>query len=191
MDARTLVAKLAEERPRFVRVARRLVPTAADAEDVVQRAMMRAAERAGSLGDPARLGPWFTTIVRRTAADLHRSSREKLTESGELDPQAEGEVPHGNMCQCTLRILDDLRPAYALVLRMVDVEGRDPEEVTAALGITAGNLHVRLHRARRALLQRVQDHCGVTRSRPCFECTCAAGRRCHEIQVAVPGQTSP
>jgi hypothetical protein len=50
----SLATLLAAERPRLLRMARRRLPTPADAEDVVPRAMLRAAENAGALRDPAR-----------------------------------------------------------------------------------------------------------------------------------------
>ena len=183
MDARALVPLLAHERPRFVRLARRRLPTEADAEDVVQGAMMRATERAGSLEDPARVRPWFGRIVARAVADFHRAPRrESPSASGDVDVAEDvaEDVPEpaGNACRCTLRLIGTLRPAYAEVLRLVDVEDQSPEAAATALGITSTNLHVRLHRARHALRDRVEEHCGVSSCGPCLDCTCDGSRRC-------------
>jgi len=178
MDARALVPLLAEERTRLVSLARRRLPTEADAEDVVQRAMMRAAERAGSLVDPERLRAWFGRILRRGIADFHRSRRTEDT-SDTLDVDiAREEEPQRNPCACSLRLLGSMRPGYADVLRRVDVDGQPPELASAALSISTANLHVRLHRARRALRERVKKHCGVATCGPCLDCTCNGHARC-------------
>lgn len=181
MDARAVVPLLADGRTRFVRQARRRLPTDADAEDVVQRAMMRATERAGSLEDPERLPAWFGRILRRGIADFHRSRRsEDTSDTIADDVEVAAETPDAarTPCGCSLRLVAALRPVYADVLRRVDVEGQSPELAAAALSISTANLHVRLHRARRALRERVMKHCGVTTCGPCLDCTCDAHGRC-------------
>jgi hypothetical protein len=60
----------------------------------------------------------------------------------------------------------------------VDFEDEDPRAVAGALGVSMANLYVRLHRARLALRDRVQGHCGVSTIEPCLECTCNANQRC-------------
>jgi DNA-directed RNA polymerase specialized sigma24 family protein len=179
MDARALVPLLADERPRFVRMARRLLPSEADAEDVVQRAMMRATERAGSLEDPVRVRSWFGRILRRGVADFYRSRRpESTSDSADVDVAADTPDAPGNPCACSVRLLGALPPRYAEVLRRVDMEGQSIDAVAVALSISTANLHVRLHRARRSLRERVKRHCGVSTSTPCLDCTCDAHGRC-------------
>lgn len=179
MDARTLVPLLDRERPRFVRLARRLLPTSADADDVVQQAMIRSAARAGSLDDPARVRSWFGRILRRAIADFYRSPRRDVpTDSRDLDAAVAPAELVANPCHCSIHLLDTLRPGHAEVLRRIDFEDQSSEEAARALGISVGNLHVRLHRARRALRERVMAHCGVASCGPCLDCTCHAGHRC-------------
>ena len=178
MDARTLALLLAKERPHLVRTAQRRLPSAADAEDVVQRAMTKAVSRAGSLEDPARVHAWFGRILTRSVVDFHRSrGLETLSESGDVEPAATAE-PSTNLCPCSLSLLNKLRPAYETVLRRVDVDGEAPEAVARELGISASNLYVRLHRARQALRTRVEAHCGVSSCGPCLDCGCDQGHRC-------------
>jgi RNA polymerase sigma factor (sigma-70 family) len=179
MDARTLVATLAGERTRFVAMAQRRVGTAADAEDVVQRAMIRAAERADSLADPARARAWFYRILRNAIVDHHRAKRNDLAD----DPDAIDELPAEAIaeplgCACAVHLLDELRPAYTQILRRVDIAGEDPAVVAADLAISTTNFHVRLHRARSALRDRVAGHCGVASIAPCLVCNCHAHGRC-------------
>ena len=176
MNAEALIAQLSPERASFVRLARRRVGTEAEAEDVVQRAMLRATSRASTLEDPARARAWFYRILRHAIVDHHRA-RGPALEPLDHEPAAPGEDAH-EACACTVRLLEALRPSYRDVLRAVDFEGDDPAEVAARLGITIGNLHVRLHRARKLLRDEVMQHCGVDAMHPCLDCTCDAGRCC-------------
>jgi RNA polymerase sigma-70 factor (ECF subfamily) len=181
MNARALIAELMGERARFVRLARSRVATEADADDVVQRALIRAAERADQLADARRARAWFYRILRRAIVDHHRSrTPETSVDMLEYEPAAEVDGPRAPACGCAVRLLADLRPAYADVLRRVDFDGDDPSAVANALGLSMTNLYVRLHRARRALRERVVGHCGVSSIAPCLECTCRGKGRCGE-----------
>jgi RNA polymerase sigma-70 factor (ECF subfamily) len=182
MEARALFDKLGGERARFVRMARSRVATEADAEDVVQRAMLRAAERAAQIADGAQARAWFYRILRRTIVDHHRSMRkEECCETPDELPAPEAERPRASACSCAERLIADLRPAYAEALRRVYYEGHDPAAIAADTGVTLASLYVRLHRARHALRERVQGYCGVSSIQPCQECHCNADARCgHE-----------
>jgi RNA polymerase sigma factor (sigma-70 family) len=180
MDAPALLAVLIPERARFVRLARARVGTDADAEDVVQRSLARAAAHVASLGDPQRARAWFYRILRRAIVDHHRARAAEPARSDE-EPEIADEQslePTRTPCVCAVRLLGELRPAYAEVIRRVDVEEGELAAVAEALGISVGNLHVRLHRARRLLRDEVKHHCGVATHRPCLDCTCDAQRRC-------------
>jgi RNA polymerase sigma-70 factor (ECF subfamily) len=179
MEARSLIEGLEGERDRFVRLARSRVATDADAEDVVQRAMMRAAERASQIEDPARWRAWFYRILHRTLLDHHRRPRrERSMGLMEDEPAPERDAGSSGACCCAPRLLAEIRPAYAEVLRRVDWEGEDPSSAASALGVSSTNLYVRLHRARAALKDRVQRHCGVASITPCLDCSCGAEHRC-------------
>jgi RNA polymerase sigma-70 factor (ECF subfamily) len=179
MDARALLDELSGERARFVQLARRRVATPSDAEDVVQRALMRAAERAAQLDDAGRARAWFYRILRRTIVDHHRARpREASEDALEHESAAPDDAPRAPACRCALKMLGELRPAYAEIVRRLDVDEEDPAAVARALGVSMTNLYVRLHRARRALRERVTGHCGVSSMAPCLECTCDAHARC-------------
>ena len=182
MEVRALIGALTGERERFVRLARLRVGTPADAEDVVQRAFVRAAEQAGLLEDPARARAWFYRILRHAIADHHRARRhDPMGRADGVDPAelpGAPAAPSRIPCGCSLRLLADLRPAYAEVIRRVDLDGEEPGAVARALGITTGNLHVRLHRARKSLRDDVMHYCGVASHRSCLDCACDEHHRC-------------
>jgi RNA polymerase sigma-70 factor, ECF subfamily len=141
--------------------------------------MLRATERAGSIEDPSRVRPWFGRILRRGIADFYRSRRpEAAFESTDIEVAAAAVDASGNPCPCSQRLMGALRPAYSEVLRRIDLEGQSTGAVATALGISGANLHVRLHRARRVLRERVKQHCGVSKCGPCLDCTCDVHGRC-------------
>jgi RNA polymerase sigma factor (sigma-70 family) len=180
MDARALMGVLKPERARFVRLARSRVETEADAEDVVQCALQRAATHAEALDDPARARAWFYRILRRAIVDHHRA-RAAEPPRAEVDDELVDErspEPTHAPCTCAVRLLGELRPAYAEILRRIDLEGGEAGAVAESLGISVGNLHVRLHRARKLLREEVKQHCGVATHAPCLDCTCDPQRRC-------------
>lgn len=183
-DAAPQVATaLAAARPRWVAFVRRRVPADLDAEDIVQRALARAAHNADRLRDPERLVPWFYRILRRAVADAlaARAAAPATEPADELlaelpAPPADDEL--ASACACVAELLDGLRPEYAAVVRRVVLEDESLREAAAELGITENNAAVRLHRARGALRREIEACCGVTSLRACLDCTCDIDGRC-------------
>jgi RNA polymerase sigma-70 factor (ECF subfamily) len=58
--------------PRLYGVALSITGRAAEAEDVIQEAFLRAFRSLAGLRDPSRFGPWILRIVRNAARDLAR-----------------------------------------------------------------------------------------------------------------------
>ncbi len=181
MEVRALMAVLRPQRARLLGRLRRRVGNATDAEDILQGALARAAESAPRLRDPTRVLPWFDRILRNLVADHARARRTDLLgrASSEALDELEPESASGSSaCPCAGQLLEKLRPTYATVLRRIDVESESPDAVAQDLGISLGNLQVRVHRARRQLRSRVREHCGVSTMGACLDCTCTVHDRC-------------
>lgn len=175
--ARDLLRMLAERRPQFLAFLRRRTTSAADAEDLLQQGLLKAAERIADLRAEERLEAWFYRVLRNVVAD-HRAaasrSQAKLEAAArELAPDAI--AASDGSCACSLGILEGLRAEYAEILRRVDIRGTDLEEAAASLGIARNNAKVRLHRARKAMRTAMQDTCGTSSMRACLSCSCEAG----------------
>lgn len=69
-------------------------------------------------------------------------------------------------------LIPTLKDEYREILARVEMAGRSVGEVAAELGLTANNATVRLHRARRALRQRLEAVCGTCTEHACLDCTC-------------------
>lgn len=167
---------LALERPRFVAFARNRVATGADAEDVVQQAYSRATEKLASLREPDRAIAWMYRVLRRLIADQYTRRAMAARKLDELAAtMSEAEPEETASCACALGILGQLRPEHAEIVRRVDLDDEPVDQVALGLGITPNNAHVRLHRARHALRDAVEDVCGpglAAARRACADCDC-------------------
>jgi RNA polymerase sigma-70 factor, ECF subfamily len=70
-----LAAELASHEPVLLTTARFLVRDEAEARNAVQQTLEIALRHLDELRDPARLGPWLTTIAVREALRLRRRVR--------------------------------------------------------------------------------------------------------------------
>lgn len=174
--ARDLLRMLAERRPRFLAFLRRRTISAADAEDLLQQGLLKAAEHVGDLRAEERLEAWFYRVLRNVVADHRaaaaRSQAQLEAVAQELAPDATLATDTG--CACSLGILEGLRPEYAEILRCVDIPGTDLEEAATTLGIARNNAKVRLHRARKAMRTALLGTCGTSSMRACHSCSCAS-----------------
>lgn len=171
-DPRALVAALERDRARFVAFLRRRVGD--DAEDLYQQSLLRAVERRDELHDPASPAPWFWRVLRNAVAD-HHTARVALDARHAVLRAAEPATPHEEAasCACALGLLPRLKPEYAEILRRVDLDDERTVDVARDLGISADNAAVRLHRARKALRDKLSGCCKVESMRACFDCRCA------------------
>jgi len=81
------------------------------------------------------------------------------------------------VCMCLYKLLPLLKPEYADILRRVDLENEPREAVAAAMGLTLGNLTVRLHRARQALRRALQLTCETCPIHGYIDCGCEYTKR--------------
>lgn len=169
--ARAVREAVAAQRGELLESVRRRARAGVDAEEVVQRAIERALARSDQVRDPARAAAWVGRVVRSVLLDELRRKRDVVLPVDELDLAAVEEEDVVD-CWCVLVQAERLKPEYALILKRVVVDGLAVTDVAAELGVTPGNAMVRLHRARKALRDRLKEHCGTTSARSCSECGC-------------------
>ncbi|MDA9476024.1 RNA polymerase sigma-70 factor [Bradyrhizobium sp. CCBAU 65884] len=155
----------------------------AEAEEVLQAFMLRALERSGDIRDADSVRGWLSRVLATTIADFHRQmsksrTREipfphELNERLAADPEA---AANAAVCECLHTHLSLLKPEHAEVIRRLDLGGESRELVAADLGVTVNNLTVRLHRARHALKERLEQTCVVCLEESFWECRCADNR---------------
>ena len=145
-----------------------------DAEDILQDASLKAFQNGDKLRDASRFKPWFYRIIASTIADWgRRRARAGLPlDNPDLLPAEAAEDDDRPRCRCGVHLLEELKPAYAEVLRRVLLGGESVETVAGSLGVTRGNLWVRMHRAREALRRKLDKHCDFAPNSLICQCAC-------------------
>jgi RNA polymerase sigma-70 factor (ECF subfamily) len=146
-------------------LARWLTGSAADAEDVVQEACIRALAALG--GAPIeRAKPWLLTIVRNAAFSWLAKNRPKaVTSTGDWDaleaaatlatpgaPDPEQALIAAADEAALEKAIDDLPHVFREVVVMRDVNGLSYREIAAAIGAPTGTVMSRLARGRALLV---------------------------------------
>ena len=148
--AEELLVLLAKQRAAFRAFVRGRVGSSAEADDLLQQALLRATEKVATLRDGERVQAWFYRVLRNVIAD-HHATRARSEAHGALVVQ-DAPVPEDvKVCGCSLDVLRTLRPEYAAILTRVDLDDEPIDDAARALGITPNNAKVRLHRARSSL----------------------------------------
>ncbi|QRP49492.1 sigma-70 family RNA polymerase sigma factor [Amycolatopsis sp. FDAARGOS 1241] len=116
----TLAARFEAERPRLRSLARRMLGSAAEAEDAVQESWLRLA----AAPELDNLAAWLTTVVSRICLDLLRARRETPTEHvpdrGVAGPEGDVELAD-EVGRALLVVLATLAPAERVAFVLHDL----------------------------------------------------------------------
>lgn len=134
-----------------------------DAEDVAQEVLVRLHDHLGQYRRGSRFTSWLYRITRNAATDRLRSRarRRRLRVEGALaSAGASVDAPderllHAETDQIVRSFLEALPDRQRQVVDLIDLQGHDPAEAAAMLGIEAGTVRAHLHRARRSLRSRL------------------------------------
>ena len=171
MDRDELLRLFPAHRGRLVASLARLVGTA-EAEDLAAETLLRALEAVDDFRGEAALGTWLHRIGVNLAYDLlRRRERSPIlsVETGVNVPEAvseaadAGPLEQEQMSQCIQNLLAKLPPQQRHVLAQADMLEQTALEIAQGSGITAGNVKIRLHRARRAMQAVLETHCDFDR----------------------------
>ena len=176
-----IIRQLVGNEAAFRAFLRRRVNNEALAEDLLQQSLVRAVEHQHSLQKNGSVIPWFYRILRHAIIDAYRAQAsearkhdaflQELTVSGE-DKAAPSNAVKPTVCACLYKLLPSIRPNYAELIRRVDLEGESPDAVSHDLKLSRNNLTVRLHRARQALRNSLEESCGICSKHGCLNCAC-------------------
>lgn len=138
-----------------------------DAEDLLAEAIAQAIRNIDKLRDSTRFRPWFLRLMRNLHIDHLRRRKRQLdvadfggdqivwerlgrypTISG---PQRRTEV------RTVFRALDRLPESLRLPLVLSALEGYSVKEISEIMGIGQGTVKVRIHRARKKLMEFLGD----------------------------------
>lgn len=154
---------------RMLAVARKMMPTEADAEDAVQDAFLSAFKSLERFDGRSKLTTWLHQITVNACLMKLRSKRRRpeksmdallpefVNDGHQKEPQkrwhteASGGIEEKELHALVRSRIEELPEQYRVVLVLRDVEGLDTEETAAVLGVTLDTVRTRLHRARQAL----------------------------------------
>lgn len=156
---------------RLYRVAYGILNNDAEAEEVMQDTYVRAFHKLEQFAGRARFSTWLTKIAAYTASARRRkrgrtvsfdglaadgSSPQSSIGPARAQPSPEEELRGGELRALLRAAIEELPETYRVVFVLRDVEGLDTAETADCLGISAGSVKVRLHRARRRLRGSIQ-----------------------------------
>lgn len=154
------------------RTAMRLTRNPSDADDLVQDAVVKAYRFFDSYEQGTNIRAWLLKIESNVFFSKYkRAAREgTMAALAAVDPVAEGWMSQASVVPTrdperlaerplveaeVARVLDEVSEDFRTVLVLVDVEGLTYREVAEAMGCPIGTVMSRLHRARRAVAQRL------------------------------------
>lgn len=154
------------------RTAMRLTRNPSDADDLVQDAVVKAYRFFDSYEQGTNIRAWLLKIESNVFFSKYKRSAREGTMSAlaAVDPIAEGWLSQASVAPTreperladrplveaeVSRALDDVSEDFRTVLVLVDIEGLTYREVADAMGCPIGTVMSRLHRARRAVAQRL------------------------------------
>ncbi len=164
---------------RLYRVAMRLLRNENDAREVLQDALLSAWQNLDGFAGRAQFGTWIYRVTvngalmllrsrrRRptvsvedmTAADLDEAVDESMASSGgDWSKRPDEQLQSGELKAHIQEALDRLPEILRLVFLLRDVEGLSTEETADMLNVTVPTVKTRLHRARLALRQSINDY---------------------------------
>ena len=146
----------------------------ADADDVLQAGLIKAMRSAGDVGDEQKLTAWFYRLLHNALVDhvRSRSASARRDDAWASEVVQTDEVALKTVCACFESLLVELKPREAELMRRVELHDEPVAHVAQALGMSAGNASVTLHRARAALRQRLEEFCGECAEGACLDCDC-------------------
>jgi RNA polymerase sigma-70 factor (ECF subfamily) len=175
-----IAAALIEHRRDFLRLLIHRVGNPETAEEVLQQCYLRAVSKAGDLRKRESILVWFSRLLRTVLADYtRREATRRRQETAYAQHQALAEDPEmeSMVCTCLYALLPTLKPAYADILRRVDLLGEPRPQVAAAFGVSVNTVTVRLHRARQALKRALLRWCTTCPEHGFLHCACDLPQR--------------
>jgi RNA polymerase sigma-70 factor (ECF subfamily) len=144
-----------------------------DAEEVAQDTLMKVFENFDQLREPERVRPWVFRIAKNACLMKRRKSvfaptqelslDEFLPHGGKLDIADWKALPEDQVLRRELQAvvrsaIDELPDIYRAVILLRDLEELTTEEAAQVLDVSQEVIRTRLHRARLAIRQRLDEY---------------------------------
>lgn len=178
----------------MVRFLTRRLGSEDEAADVLHDFYVKVLSRIDDVRDSDKLRAWMRRVLETTLIDYYRAqgrrrrvdAEHRYLETVRLAGDGQDDLDIV-VCLCLYKLLPTLKREYANVFWRVDLLGESRDRIAADLNISESNLRTRLHRARQALRQRLEETCRTCPIHGYLNCDCDYGDR---IRVGLgPGTT--
>lgn len=148
--------QLNAERDRYLSFLRQRIDSTS-AEDILQSALLKVAERGVAPRDAARLSAWFYSVLRNAATDYlrHRARDARVAAALVAEPAAVDDDAPSECSAMTRSLVSCLSASDREALETVYSERGSIAQLADKLSITRNAATVRVHRARAALARLV------------------------------------
>lgn len=145
---------------RLYRLARSVVTTEHEAEDVVQEAYLRAYTNLPRFEFRATFSTWISRITFHEALRFHRKQRlvfvcdphsDTMAANTAPSPRSEDPIDHRSTKRAVASAIDSLPTHMRSIVMLRLVDGLDTKQTAMNLRLTETNVKVSLHRARKLL----------------------------------------
>lgn len=151
--------------PALTAFVRRRVAHPADAEDIVQTALVKAVAALPNLRQADRLEAWLYRVARTAVIDHYRAHARHPEAAGveiedlaaDLPAEPDAELL-AELADCAAYMSGNLPAPYRVALDLVDRQGMRQAEAARHLGLSLTALKSRVQRGRR-MLREVLEHC--------------------------------
>jgi len=183
-----LIAILAEVHRHFLQFLKRALGNTADAEDVMQQFYLRVLLKSADLRRQTSTRIWLRRVLMSVLRDYQRRAVRRRRAEADFARKEAALPPTGEdldafVCVCLHKLLPVLKPEYAEVLRLVDLEQIPRAAVAGRLGLSLNAMTVRLHRARYAMRQALELTCETCPVHGYLDCGCNYTKRRHPNQT--------
>ncbi|HJT77282.1 MAG TPA: RNA polymerase sigma factor, partial [Gemmataceae bacterium] len=157
-DEAAFAALVSRHGPMVLRVCRRVLGNAHDAEDAFQATFLVLAQHSGSIRKRDAVGGWLYGVAYRIAMKAKRSTARRRHHEARVTPPPPQAAASPTWDEVQA-VLDDevqrLPPALRQAFVLCVLEGKTGAEAAAELGCKEGAVKTRIHRARRSLQRRL------------------------------------
>ena len=145
-------------RESMIATARRYGVTLAEAEDIVQDALLRLYAMRHRLDEYRRVESLANVVVRNMTIDLLRKRNRHVEVALNADMLSEDDIGYDERIKPLLRAMEKLPSTQQLVLRMKHIEELEVEEIASLLQMNIDAVYQNLSRARRAILKQFKSN---------------------------------
>jgi RNA polymerase sigma factor (sigma-70 family) len=164
MSLSRFLSQVVPIRQKLYRFAYHLLGNEEDARDIIQDVMVKVWQQQNRMAELDNMEAWCMTIVRNLSLDRMKSRKYRRSE--DLDRAGEVAAVHQQSPHMAAERQDtmnrvhstiaELPEKYRTIIQLRDIDGHSYQEIADILAIELGDVKVNLHRARKAVREKLQ-----------------------------------